>query len=120
IYVLTRDEHAQMLKSQFDRAITELEDVARRELNQLDENQRLEKLKGEELQTEESRKRLDIQEQAEAENLNRIGELTERMEKLMQDAARNGEIDEETLRKMAESLKSLQELSSKDMPKVRK
>lgn len=119
IYVLTRDEHAQMLKSQFDRAITELEDVARREQNQLDENQRLEKLKGEELQTEENRKRLDIQEQAEAENLNRMEELTERMEKLMQDSARNGEIDKETLRKMAESLKSLQELSAKDMPKVR-
>jgi hypothetical protein len=120
IYVLTRDEHAQMLKSQFDRAITELEDVARREQNQLDENQRLEKLKGDELQSEESRKRLDIQEQAEAENLNRMEDLTERMEKLMQDSARNGEIDKETLRKMAESLKSLQELSGKDMPKVRK
>ena len=108
IYVLTRDEHAQMLKSQFDRTITELEDVARRELNQLDENQRL-----------ENRKRLDAQEQAEAENLNRMEELTERMEKLMQDSARNGEIDKETLRKMAESLKSLQELSKKDMPKIR-
>ncbi len=120
IYVLTRDEHAQMLKSQFDRAITELEDVTRRELNQLDENQRLEKLDGEKLQSEENRKRLDAQEQAEAENLNRMQELTERMEKLMQDAARNGDIDKETLRKMAESLKSLQELSQKDMPKVRK
>jgi len=120
IYVLTRDEHAQMLKSQFDRAITELEDVARREQNQLDENQRLEKLDGQELQGEEARKRLDMQEQAEAENLNRMEELTERMEKLMQDSARNGEIDKETLRKMAESLKSLQELSAQDMPKVRK
>lgn len=120
IYVLTRDEHAQLLKSQFDRAITELEDVARRELNQLDENQRLEKLGGEKLQEEENLKRLDAQEQAEAENLNRMRDLTERMEKLMQDSARNGEIDKETLRKMAESLKSLQELSGKDMPKVRK
>ena len=120
IYVLTRDEHAQMLKSQFDRVMTELEDVARRELDQFDENQRLEKLDGEELQTEENRKRLDTQEQAEAENLNRMEDLTERMEKLMQDSARNGEIDKETLRKIAESMKSMQELSKKDMPKVRK
>ena len=120
IYVLTRDEHAQMLKSQFDRVMTELEDVARRELNQFDENQRLDKLDGERLQAEESRKRLDAQEQAEAENLNRMEDLTDRMEKLMQDSARNGEIDKETLRKMAESLKSMQELSGKDMPGVRK
>jgi len=120
IYVLTRDEHAQLLKSQFDRAITELEDVARRELNQFDENQRLERLSGEDLQKEENKKRLDMQEQAEAENLNRMKELADRMEKLMQDSARNGEIDKETLRKMAESLKSMQELSKQDMPKVRK
>ncbi|HVJ46795.1 MAG TPA: hypothetical protein VM511_10445, partial [Luteolibacter sp.] len=120
IYVLTRDEHAQLLKSQFDRAITELEDVARREMNQLDENQRLQKLDGQKLQEEENLKRLDAQEQAEAENLNRMQELTERMEKLMQDSARNGDIDKETLRKMAESLKSMQELSKKDMPKIRK
>ena len=120
IYVLTRDEHAQMLKSQFDRAITELEDVARRELNQYDENQRLERMSGEDLQKEENKKRLDMQEQAEAENLNRMKELADRMEKLMQDSARNGEIDKETLRKMAESLKSMQELSKQDMPKVRK
>lgn len=119
LYVLTRDEHAQMLKSQFDRVITELEDVARREQNQLDENQRIEKLDGEQLQTEDGRKRLSTQEQEEAENLNRTADLTERMEKLMQDSARNGEINKETLKKMAESLKSLQELSQKDMPKVR-
>lgn len=50
LYVLTRDEHAQMLKSKFDRNITEFEDLARRELELLDENQRLERLSGEELQ----------------------------------------------------------------------
>ncbi len=46
LYVLTRDEHAQMLKNRFDRQITEFEDLARRELGLLDENQRLERLDG--------------------------------------------------------------------------
>lgn len=118
IYVLTRDEHAQLLKSQFDRSITELEDLARRELNQFEENQRLERLEGEELQQEENQKRLEASEQAEAENTQRMQELTERMEQLMKDAARNGDIDKETMKKMAESLKSMQELSKEDMPKV--
>ncbi len=118
IYVLTRDEHAQMLKSQFDRVITELEDLARREGNQLDETQRLDDLKGEDLQTEDNRKRLAAQEQAEEEGTRRMEELTRRTEQLMKDAARNGEIDKETLKKMAESLKSMQELSAADMPKV--
>ena len=119
LYVLTRDEHAQMLKSKFDRTITEFEDLARRELELLDENQRLERLSGEELQKESNEKRLEAQEQAEAESERRMKDLTERMENLMKDAARNGDIQKETLKKMAESIKSMQELSQQDLPKVK-
>ena len=119
LYVLTRDEHAQMLKSKFDRTITEFEDLARRELELLDENQRLERLSGDELQKEPNTKRLESQEQAEAESERRMKELTERMENLMKDAARNGDIHKDTLKKMAESLKSMQELSQQDLPKVK-
>lgn len=118
LFVLTRDEHAQMLKTKFDRTITELEDLARREQELLDENERLEKLKGDELQKEENAKRLENQEQAETESKRRMEELTNRMESLMKDAARNGDIEKETLKKMAESLKSMQELSQQDLPKV--
>jgi hypothetical protein len=119
VYVLSREEHAQLLKSQFDRTIGELEDLARRELNNLDENQRLEKLEGEELEKDENRKRLDAQEQAEAENTEKMKDLKEKMEDVMKGATRNGEIDKETLKKMAEALKSMQELADKDMPEVR-
>ncbi|RYD18218.1 MAG: hypothetical protein EOP88_23395, partial [Verrucomicrobiaceae bacterium] len=118
IYVLTRDEHAQMLKGKFDRVLTEFEDLARREQDLLDENQRLERLNGEELQKDENAKRLENQEDAESESTRRMSELTERMESLMKDAARNGDIEKDTLKKMAESLKSMQELSQKDLPKV--
>ena len=118
IYVLTRDEHVQLLKNRFERSITEFEDIARNELEQLDENERLERLEGEELQQEENRKRIDAQEQKEAENTRRMEELTKQMEELLKDAVRNGEVDKETLKKMAESLKSMQELSKEDMPKV--
>lgn len=118
LYVLTRDEHAQMLKSRFDRQITELEDLARREQELLDENERLENLDGADLQKEENQKRLETQEQEEAETKRRMEGLTEQMEQLMKDAARNGDIDKKTLQKMAEALKSMQELSEKDVPKV--
>lgn len=118
LFVLTRDEHAQLLKSQFDRAIAELEDLARREETQLDETKRLDDLAGEDLQKEENLKRLENQEQAEAENTRRMEELTERMQDLMKDATRNGDIDKKTMQKMAESLKSMQELGRQDMPKV--
>ena len=118
LYVLTLDEHAQMLKSRFDRAIAELEDIARYERNHFEENQRLERLQGDELQKEESRDRLDVQQQAETENTRRMEELNKRMEQLLKDSARNKDIDKETLRKMAEAMKSMQELAQQDMPKI--
>ena len=118
IYVMSRDEHAQMLKNQYDRQITELEDLARREQGLLDDNQRLERLDGTELEKEENRKKLEEQAQKESETQRRMEDLTQRAEQLMKDAARNGEIDKNTLKKMAESLKSMQELSAQDVPKV--
>ena len=118
LYVLTRDEHAQLLKSRFDRSISEFEDLARREQELLDENQRIERLSADELQKEPNDTRLETQQEAEAESERRMAELTERMESLMKDAARNGDIDKDTLKKMAESLKSMQELSQQDLPKV--
>jgi hypothetical protein len=118
LYVLTRDEHAQMLKTRFDRQITELEDLARREQELLDENRRIERFEGAELQKEENQKRLETQEQEESETERRMSDLTQKMEELMKDAARNGDIDKKTLQKMAESLKSMQELAQQDVPKV--
>jgi hypothetical protein len=118
LYILNRDEHVQMLKSKFDRNITEFEDLARREQELLDENQRLERLDAQDRQQDSNAKRLEAQEQAEAESKRRMENLTERMEELMKDAARNGDVQKDTLKKMAESLKSMQELSKQDLPKV--
>lgn len=119
LYILTREEHAQLLKSQFDRAISELEDLARKELNLLDENQRLDNLDADELEEDENRKRLDAQEQAESENAQRMEDIKEKMEDVMKGSTRNGEIDKETMKKMADALKSMQELAEKDIPEVR-
>lgn len=118
IYVLTRDEHAALLKTRFDRQITELEDLARRELGLLEENERLERLDGEQLQLDENRDRLDTQQREESETGRRMDDLTRKMEELMKDAARNGEIDKKTLQKMAESLQQMREMAEQDVPEV--
>jgi hypothetical protein len=120
LFILTRDEHAQILKNQFDRVVGELEDATRREQNAFEENQRLDRLDDEELQQEPNRKRLEAQQKAEQENTHRVEQLEKRMEQLLQGATRNGEIDKETMKQMAEAMKSLGELSRQDMPKVEK
>lgn len=118
LYILTRDEHAQVLKNEFDRAIGELEDIARKEQNLNDENQRLNKKDGKELQNEEGKKKLQAQQDAERENKERMQELSEKMEKLFKDAVRNGEIDKDALKKMSRALQSMKELAQQDLPKV--
>lgn len=118
IYVLSREEHAQLLKNQFDRVLSEFEDLSRKELNLLDENKRLEKLDGEAVQSDEGKERLADQKRAEDENIRAMEEMKKRMEQLMKDTARNGDIDKETMKKMAEAMKSMQELAENDMPEV--
>ncbi|WP_411844610.1 hypothetical protein AAFN60_11120 [Roseibacillus persicicus] len=118
IYILTRDEHAQMLKDRFDRAIGELEDAAREEQNNLDENKRIERLSDEDLQAPENQDRLEKQRAAEQENVEKMEKLNEEMEKLFQDALRNGEIEPETMKKLSETGQQLKELSEEDLPEV--
>lgn len=118
LYILTRDEHAQMLKDRFDRVIGELEDAARNEQNNLDENNRLERLSDEELQKPENRDRLEQQRAAEDENIEKMEKLSEEMEKLFQDALRNGEIEKETMKKLSNTEQKLRELSKEDLPEV--
>ncbi|MDC0087959.1 hypothetical protein OAI07_00290 [Akkermansiaceae bacterium] len=118
LYILTADEHAQVLKDDFDRIIGDLEEIAREEQNLNDENLRFERKDGKNLQSEAAKKKLQEQQDAEQQNKERMEKLTEDMEKLFKDAVRNGDIDKETLKKMAQSLQSMKELSTKDLPKV--
>lgn len=120
LFVLTLDEHAQMLKTQFDRSIGELEDLARRERDLFEENQRLEKLDDAKLQEDAGKKRLESQQEAERQQTERMQDLAEKMEKLFKDSARNKSIDKETMKKMADAMKSMKDLAEKDMPEVEK
>ncbi len=120
VYILTREEHLQLLKAQYERAIGELEDLARKELNLFDENQRLERLDGEELREDANAQRLDRQELAERESVQQMEELKKKMEEIFKGATRNGEVDKETMKSMAGALKAVQELAEADLPEVQK
>ena len=121
IYILTRDEHAQVIKKRFDRVISELEDAARKELNNLDENERLDKNNtAEELQSEDAKEKLAESEQKEAENAEKMKEIAKKMEEIFKDAARNGELDQKTMKEMADALQNMKELGEQDMPEVEK
>lgn len=119
IYILTPDEHAQMLKKKFDRLIGELEDAARREQNNLDINRRLDqKNKPEDLQKENAKKELAAQEDAEDRNAEKLKELAKKMEELFKEAARNETIDQDTMKKMSDTMQNMKELGEQDLPEI--
>lgn len=119
IYILTRDEHAQLLKNRFDRIIGELEDNARREQNNLDQNERLDQNNdGKKLQENDQQEKLAEQENAEQENAEKMKDTTEKMKELFKDALRNGEIDKDIMKNMAGAMKNMGELSEKDLPEI--
>ena len=120
IYVLSRIEHAQALKNQFDSAIGELEDIAREEQNLNDENMRTKRDMNKNLQSDAAKKKLKRQQDSEAANQQRMEELSKGMEDIFKDAVRNGEIEKESLKKMSNALQSMKELSQQDLPEVEK
>ena len=118
LYVLTLEEHAQMLKNRLDRAISELEDSARLERNLFEENQRLERLSEDELKEESNQQRLGTQQQREEQQAEAMRKLAESVENLMKDSARNESIEPDTLRRMSGMMQSLRELGETDLPEV--
>ncbi|MCU0795107.1 MAG: hypothetical protein MUF31_04145 [Akkermansiaceae bacterium] len=118
LFVMTREEHAQMLKNRFDRSLGELEDLARRERNLFEENQRLERLEAPELREEANQRRLQKQQDEERRQAESMQELAEQMESLLKDSARNQTIDPETLRRMSETMESMRELGKEQIPGV--
>ena len=120
IFILTPEEHAQVLKADFDKITAKLEEIAREEQNLNDENKRLSKKSEKELQNDLAQKKLQDQQNSEKDNTERMQKLNESMESLFKDAVRNGEIDKETLKKMSQAMQTMKEVGDKDLPQVEK
>ncbi len=120
IYILDKVDHAQMLKNRLERMLGELEADARREQNNLTENQLLEQETGEELQKEKNREKLQESAQKEADNREKVAELKEKMEELFKEANRNDRVEKETMERLSGLMQKLDELSKKDMKEVEK
>lgn len=119
IFIMTKEQEAQIIQKKFDEVIGELEEAVRREMENLDANERLDREKtAEELQEQDSRDRLAESEGKEAENKDKMEETAKKMEEIFRQAANNGEIDPKTMKKMADALKDMKEMAETDMPEV--
>lgn len=120
IFVLSKDEHRQLIEQRTKEAINRLEDIMRGEQEALDENKRLERLGGKELQKEENKEKLAEQADIETDNAEEMKELAKDMEDIFKEANRNGDIDPKTMKKLSETAQKMREMGEQKMPEVSK
>jgi hypothetical protein len=118
VYALSKDEHRKLLEQRTRSTINKLEDLMRTELGLLDENKRLERQTGKELQQADQREKLSDQAQKENENAEAMKELAQEMEEIFKEANKNGNIDPSTMKKLAESALSMREMANQKMPEI--
>lgn len=118
VYVLTKEEHRQLIEKRTQSAINKLEDLMREELGMLDENKRLERKGGEQLQENENLEKLAEQTQKELQGAESMNDLAKEMEDIFQEASSNGEIDPSIMKKLAETALQMRNMAQQKMPEI--
>ena len=118
LYVLTADEHAAWILEQLNKWQRESLEVRDRELQLLATNKKIRDLPEEELNQEDTRRKIEQQASAEQANGRRLNNLTGRGEDLLRKAARNPEIGVGHLEKWAEMQQILKDIAANRMPNV--
>ena len=115
IYVLSRAEHARLIQEQMQRLQAKIEDLAREEERLIQANSELQLRPSEELASSKSTSDIRENELAEVDNARNLEQMSREGEDLIEEALRNSDISEQTLREWAEMVQSMRDVSSGDM-----
>jgi hypothetical protein len=118
LFVLTPEEHQAWILEQMTKWHRESMEVRDRELQLLATNKKIRDLSEEELNQEETRRKIEQQASAEQANGRRLNNLTAKGDDLLRQAARNPEIGVGHLEKWAEMQQILKDIASHRMPSV--
>jgi hypothetical protein len=118
MYVLNAEQHAIWLAEQLSKWHRQALDVRDRELQLHETNKQLRQLPEEELDRPDTRRRIEVQAEAERANSRRLTGLVGTGEDLIQQAMRNPEFGVGHLEKWAEMLQILKDIAGIRMPSV--
>jgi hypothetical protein len=115
IYIISQEEHAELLSRQLGDLMAELEDMARRERNSLRENNDIEKMPDEKLTKQGATDKIDSQHDRERGEKREAQRLAQKMAKLMKEALRNKKIPDKVLAEWAKLMDKLNSISKNEM-----
>ncbi|MCH5375470.1 MAG: hypothetical protein JJ992_15980 [Planctomycetes bacterium] len=118
LYVLNADQHAVWMTEQLNKWHRQSLEVRDREMRLYETNRQLRDLSPEELDQDETRRRIENQAAAERANGRRLSNLVASGEELIRQASRNPEFGVGHLERWAEMLQILQDISNNRMPSV--
>jgi uncharacterized low-complexity protein len=118
IYVVDRAEHALIVNERLNRWRTQASEVRDAEMRLLAENVDIRSLSADALGSSETRDRIERQAAAEDAQARRMDRLVDDGAKLVQEAVKNPEFDPQTLQKLADDIKTLDDIGANRMPSV--
>ena len=120
IFVLSKSEHAQMIRNELERITSELEGMIRRMDAMMDEAKRLKGMEGSELKKAESQERLHALADEEQTNRRELSDLLNRSEDLFKEASRNPQIDPSGMKEFMKGISMLKPIPNGPMKKAQK
>ncbi|MFR4223672.1 MAG: hypothetical protein ACLT38_08565 [Akkermansia sp.] len=120
IFVLSKSEHAQMIRNELERITSELEGMIRRMDAMTDEAKRLKGMEGSELKKAESQERLHALADEEQTNRRELSDLLNRSEDLFKEASRNPQIDPAGMKEFMKGNSMLKPIPDGSMKKAQK
>ncbi|MEM9802131.1 MAG: hypothetical protein AAGA20_17535, partial [Planctomycetota bacterium] len=118
VRIMTSEDHLAWVSERFEGLLQRAAEVRDHELELLAENEALLALKDAELAAPEAQRRLESQARAERMNRARLQAVVSEGAELLGDAARNDEVDANTLERWAEARETLEEIAESDMESV--
>lgn len=118
IVVLSKAEHAQMIRNELESITSELEGMIRRMDAMTDEAKRLKSVEENDLKGSESQERLHALADEEQVNRRELSDLLNRSEKLFKEASRNPQIDPSGMKEFMKGISMLKPIPNGAMKKA--
>ena len=120
IVVLSKAEHAQMIRNELERIASELEGMIRRMDAMTDEAKRLKSMEEKDLKNAEVQERLHALADEEQVNRRELSDLLNRSEELFKEASRNSQIDPSGMKEFMKGISMLKPIPNGPMKKAQK
>ena len=120
IFVLSKSEHAQMIRNELERITSDLEGMIRRMDAMADEAKRLKGMENGKLKDAESQERLHALADEEQANRRELGDLLNRSESLFKEASRNSQIDPAGMKEFMKGISMLKPIPDGSMKMAQK